>query len=134
MPDGNGLAAIDHVVVLMLENRSFDHMLGSLYADSGNVAPAGQPDEGLTGSESNPDSNGQPVAVFTIEPRAGVTIPAATSPNLAAAMPSHLQEIQAELISRRFPAGQHDDADALAREHTNQAYAAYIRHHSDTAQ
>src|SRR5580698_2738975 len=26
-----GLSAIDHVVVLMLENRSFDHMLGWLY-------------------------------------------------------------------------------------------------------
>ena len=29
---GSGnLAAINHVVVLMLENRSFDHMLGYLY-------------------------------------------------------------------------------------------------------
>jgi phospholipase C len=36
-----GLAAIEHVVVLMLENRSFDHMLGYLYAGSGNVSPAG---------------------------------------------------------------------------------------------
>jgi phospholipase C len=24
-----GLASVDHVVVLMLENRSFDHLLGS---------------------------------------------------------------------------------------------------------
>ena len=31
---GTGLAAIEHVVVLMLENRSFDHMLGYLYADA----------------------------------------------------------------------------------------------------
>ncbi len=29
---GNGLAAVENVVVLMLENRSFDHMLGYLYA------------------------------------------------------------------------------------------------------
>jgi phospholipase C len=29
------LGAVNHVVVLMLENRSFDHMLGYLYADSG---------------------------------------------------------------------------------------------------
>jgi phospholipase C len=49
------LAAIDHIVVLMLENRSFDHMLGFLYADRGNVSPAGQSD-GLTGHESNPDT------------------------------------------------------------------------------
>jgi len=29
MTDDSGLASVDHVVVLMLENRSFDHMLGS---------------------------------------------------------------------------------------------------------
>jgi phospholipase C len=50
------LAAIDHIVVLMLENRSFDHMLGFLYADRGNVSPAGQSCDGLTGHESNPDT------------------------------------------------------------------------------
>src|ERR1700746_3847923 len=65
---GTGLAAINHVVVLMLENRSFDHMLGYLYADTGNVSPSGQPFEGLTGSESCPDSNGNPVKVFQITP------------------------------------------------------------------
>jgi phospholipase C len=28
MPGANSLSLIQHVVVLMLENRSFDHMLG----------------------------------------------------------------------------------------------------------
>jgi phospholipase C len=50
----------------MLENRSFDHMLGYLYTSAGNVSPSGQPYEGLTGSESNPDSSGNPVSVFQI--------------------------------------------------------------------
>jgi len=64
----NGLlGSINHIVVLMLENRSFDHMLGFLYADSGNVSPAGDPFDGLTGSESNPDSNGTPVTVSQIQ-------------------------------------------------------------------
>lgn len=63
-----GLSSVEHFVVLMLENRSFDHMLGYLYSDAGNVSPAGQPYEGLTGTESNPDGNGQPVSVFKIEP------------------------------------------------------------------
>ncbi len=63
-----GLASIEHVVVLMLENRSFDHMLGYLYAGSGNTSPAGQPFEGLTGSESNPDASGQPVSVYQVGP------------------------------------------------------------------
>jgi len=64
--NGNGLASVNSVVVLMLENRSFDHMLGYLYP--GNVSPSGQPFDGLAGTESNPGSNGQPVTVFPIEP------------------------------------------------------------------
>ncbi len=66
MANGNSLASVNHVVVLMLENRSFDHMLGFLYP--GNQTPSGQPFEGLTGTESNPDSSGQPVTVFQIGP------------------------------------------------------------------
>jgi phospholipase C len=58
--------AIDHIVVLMLENRSFDHMLGWLYTAAGNRSPLGHPFEGLTGAESNPDSSGNPVKVFPI--------------------------------------------------------------------
>jgi phospholipase C len=61
-----GLSGVDHIVVLMLENRSFDHMLGFLYP--GNVSPLGHPFDGLTGAESNPDSTGKPVPVFKIEP------------------------------------------------------------------
>jgi phospholipase C len=63
---GSGLSAIQHVVQLMLENRSFDHMLGFLYAESGNESPSGAAFEGLTGQESNPDTNGNPVQVFKI--------------------------------------------------------------------
>jgi phospholipase C len=64
--NGNGLSSVEHIVVLMLENRSFDHMLGFLYSSSGNVSPAKQPYEGLTSAMSNPGSGGQ-VAVFPIE-------------------------------------------------------------------
>jgi phospholipase C len=35
----NQLAKIDFIVHLMLENRSFDQMLGFLYTDSGNRSP-----------------------------------------------------------------------------------------------
>jgi phospholipase C len=63
-----GLQAIEHIVVLMLENRSLDHMLGYLYRDSGNVSPLGQPFDGLTGKESNPQTGGAAAAVFPIEP------------------------------------------------------------------
>ncbi|HUA79848.1 MAG TPA: alkaline phosphatase family protein [Dyella sp.] len=63
----HSLSAINHIVVLMLENRSFDHMLGFLYTDAGNVSPAGQPFEGLTGKESNLGTNNTPVTVFKIQ-------------------------------------------------------------------
>jgi phospholipase C len=63
------LEKIQHIVVLMLENRSFDHMLGFLYAESNNTSPTtGQPFEGLTGSETCPDSSGNAVQVFRIDP------------------------------------------------------------------
>ena len=63
---GNQLPSINYIVQLMLENRSFDHMLGFLY--SGNVSPkTGQPFEGLTGTESNTDASGNAVTVFQID-------------------------------------------------------------------
>src|SRR6201989_1216573 len=68
MADRTNLAAVNHVVVLMLENRSFDHMLGYLYAGSGNISPSGQQFEGLTGNESCPDSSGNQVSVYQITP------------------------------------------------------------------
>jgi phospholipase C len=60
----NQLAAIEHIVVLMLENRSFDHMLGFLYTDQQNQSPSGQAFDGLTGNESNPAANGEAVKVY----------------------------------------------------------------------
>jgi phospholipase C len=62
------LATVNHLVILMLENRSFDHMLGFLYSDLGNVSTSKQPFEGLTGQESNPVANGKAVSVFKIAP------------------------------------------------------------------
>lgn len=62
----NQLSKIEHIVYLMLENRSFDHMLGFLYADSGNKSPAGHDFDGLTGEESNPDDTGRKIQVYRI--------------------------------------------------------------------
>jgi phospholipase C len=64
----NQLGNIEHVVLLMLENRSFDHMLGYLYSGTGNVSPSSQPFAGLSGAESNPDASGTAVPVFQITP------------------------------------------------------------------
>src|SRR5690242_6609645 len=46
------LAGVEHIVVLMMENRSFDHFLGALKQDKGYAAAANV--EGLSGTELNP--------------------------------------------------------------------------------
>jgi phospholipase C len=61
----NQLGSIQHIVHLMLENRSFDHMLGFLYPNK--QGPGGQPFEGLLGTESNAGSSGTAVTVYQID-------------------------------------------------------------------
>lgn len=51
-----GLDNLRHIVVLMMENRSFDHMLGALKAENPLI-------NGLTGNETNPDTTNEPVKV-----------------------------------------------------------------------
>lgn len=51
------LKQIDHFVLLMLENRSFDNVLGKLYPKSDDF-------DGLSGNESNPDGRGGSVRVW----------------------------------------------------------------------
>ncbi|MDP2304725.1 MAG: alkaline phosphatase family protein [Pseudomonadota bacterium] len=61
------LANIEHIVVVVMENRSFDHMLGYLSlpvvkGGKGRTAGPGKVD-GLTGGERNPDDEGNGVPV-----------------------------------------------------------------------
>jgi phospholipase C len=56
------LAGIDTIVVLCMENRSFDHYLGSLRLVEGRHEI-----DGLTGAESNPAPDGSTVAVHALE-------------------------------------------------------------------
>jgi phospholipase C len=65
----NQLSQIKYVVQLMLENRSFDQMLGFLYTDekTPNRSPAGDAYDGLHGTEFNLDSSGNKVSVFRID-------------------------------------------------------------------
>jgi phospholipase C len=51
-----GLDNLKHIVVLMMENRSFDHMLGGLKAHDNRI-------NGLTGHESNLDTTNEPAKV-----------------------------------------------------------------------
>jgi phospholipase C len=59
------LQQVKHIVVLMMENRSFDHMLGYLTLDGMNDV------DGLTGPDVNvnldPDGNKVPIHAFDAE-------------------------------------------------------------------
>ena len=57
----SGLDSIDYVILLMLENRSFDHLLGYLYPKSDTF-------DGLDGAQSNRDPTGTAVSVYPIMP------------------------------------------------------------------
>src|SRR5689334_10419809 len=47
---------IEHIIVLMMENRSFDHMLGFMMAEDYKI-------DGLTGKDTNPHPSEQDVRV-----------------------------------------------------------------------
>jgi phospholipase C len=51
-----GLKNLKHIVTVMMENRSFDHMLGGLKAENPKI-------DGLTGTESNLDTTNEPAHV-----------------------------------------------------------------------
>ena len=52
----NALDRLEHIVVVMMENRSFDHMLGALRADDPNI-------DGFPDGWTNPGPNGEVVPV-----------------------------------------------------------------------
>ncbi|NJK32221.1 MAG: alkaline phosphatase family protein, partial [Deltaproteobacteria bacterium] len=53
------LAGVEHVIVLCMENRSFDHYFGA------RQLVEGQPDvDGLSGDETNLDMQGNPIGVY----------------------------------------------------------------------
>ncbi|MCA9635903.1 MAG: alkaline phosphatase family protein, partial [Myxococcales bacterium] len=55
------LAKVEHIVVICMENRSFDHYYGSLKLVEGLAV------EGLTGDEVNPDKDNQMVGVYKMD-------------------------------------------------------------------
>lgn len=59
------LSGVEHLVVLMMENRSFDHFLGALASDA--AYPSRASVDGLRGTESNPSPDGSTVTVFRME-------------------------------------------------------------------
>jgi phospholipase C len=56
----------------------------------------------------------------------GVTVPTASGAGPSTGRPSHLQEVQAELISRRYPAGQSDIPGVVHPQFSEVSLAEYI--------
>ena len=60
------LSDIKHVVVLMLENRAFDHLLGYMKAQGTKPTI-----DGLSGTETNPEDPNAPSPPASVSPAAG---------------------------------------------------------------
>src|SRR5579871_1741685 len=71
MPDG--MEKIEHLVIFMMENRSFDHYLGSLSLVEGRTDV-----EGLQAGMTLPDQNGAPVPIRNLDGN-GNTVPLAVA-------------------------------------------------------
>ena len=93
-------ATIKHLVVLMMENRSFDHMLGYLRANDYQI-------DGLRRNETNADSTGQAVPVA----------PTARNSGDLTADPSHdFEDVVEQMFGTRTPApGQQPDMSGFVR-------------------
>jgi len=65
---GQGPGKIDTLVYLMMENRTYDHVLGA------RSMLEGLPGDGLTAGMSNPDAKGNPIAPFA-PPSAALCVP-----------------------------------------------------------
>jgi phospholipase C len=89
-PTAEVLDSFDYVVVLMMENRSFDNLLGYLYPNGVPAnAPAGTTFEGVTGQNlANPipatavGQSSPPPGVTSIPVSSVPTRPTTTSPSL----------------------------------------------------
>ncbi|MBZ0253635.1 MAG: hypothetical protein K8I02_09880, partial [Candidatus Methylomirabilis sp.] len=58
---------IDHIVFMMMENRSFDHYFGSLSLPKGAGGEGRTDVDGLTGAETNNLPTGKPVPTFKMD-------------------------------------------------------------------
>ncbi len=98
-PAVSSLDKIEHVVVLMMENRSFDNLLGRLY-------PRSEKFDGLTGTEFNLDLSGNRVLVNN---RPGTSADVMTTPN---PNPGELWlDVNEQLFGRPGNPGDDDVAD-----------------------
>ena len=93
----SSLDKIEHVIVLMLENRSFDNLLGKLY-------PRSETFDGLTGEEFNLDASGQRI---TVNNRVGTSADVMTTPN------PNPGELWSDVNEQLFGRPEAPDADAV---------------------
>ena len=96
-------AKVDHIVVLMLENRSFDHMLGYLTLEG-----ARHDIDGLTGNESNLDLQGVAHPVYPLGGRTAFESEAEDPDHSGASVDEQLEEGNGGFVRNfaRYSAGE----------------------------
>jgi phospholipase C len=118
----NAEDAIDRVVVLMLENRSFDHMLGSLGLNG--LLPM----DGLTSAMSNPDQKGKPVKVRSTTQTVRKPDPNHLWPHVQAQLAGGNQGFVKDYASL-FPQGQEAGAEAIMGYYDPSSKILDVLHH-----
>jgi len=100
-----GLDKLQHIVVLMMENRSFDHMLGSLKAVNPKI-------DGVdANSFTNPDSNGNPV-----KPQASATFQGQLQPD----PDHHFPAVDLQIFGGNTSAGRQPNMEGFVKSYFNQ--------------
>jgi phospholipase C len=100
-----GLDKLQHIVVLMMENRSFDHMLGSLKSVNPKV-------DGVdANSFTNPDTNGNPV-----KPQASATFQGQLQPD----PDHHFPAVDLQIFGGNTGAGRQANMQGFVKSYFNQ--------------
>ena len=99
-----GLDHLEHIVVLMMENRSFDHMLGSLSAVNPKI-------DGITPQLGNPDTNG---VIVRPQPRAEFQSQLQPDPD------HHFPAVDLQIFGGDISAGRQPNMQGFVKSYFNQ--------------
>ncbi len=109
-----GLDALQHIVVVMMENRSFDHMLGYLQPNHPNI-------DGIKGAKAIPDSTGAMISVQPLAEFRGQLLPD----------PHHdFASVDAQLFNGNTAADRQPTMDGFIRIYQSQQQPDVARSHA----
>ena len=98
MPAPDRSRALDHIVVVLFENRSLDNVLGHLYGP-----PDGKTFDGVIGQALSSLGKGLVPAFIAMARQLGVPLPAELNDPEAALPPGHVVGVLRDIAGHFFP-------------------------------